>query len=255
MRGIRFAVAGVLVAGMLAVVQAQPGGFGGGFGGGGPSGLVTQKAVQEDIKATDEQVTKLNDWAKEFGAKRFEMLKEEGIEFGKGFGGKGGFDEETRAKMAAANAKINKEAYKQLGDVLKKEQIERIKQIERQQMGMNAFTSAEVVEALKLTDTQKTTIKGIVGDFDKERREIMADAGFGGKGGKGGGFGKFDEETRKKLQEAQAKVQKAQTSYTSKIVDALDDSQKKTWKELTGAPFDMTKLQFGGFGGKGKKKD
>jgi hypothetical protein len=248
MRGIRFAVAGLLAAGMLAVVQAQPGGGFGGFGGGGPTGLVNQKAVHEDIKASEEQVKKLADWSKEFGAKRFEMLKDEGIDFKSGFG-KGGFDEETRTKMAAANAKINKEAYKQLGDVLKKEQIERIKQIERQQMGLNAFTNAEVVETLKLTDTQKTTIKGIVGDYDKERREIFADAGIGGGKGKGG---KGDPE---KAKEATAKVQKAQTGYTMKIMEALDDSQKKTWKELTGEPFDLTKLTFGGFGGKGKKKD
>ena len=34
------------------------------------------------------------------------------------------------------------------------------------------------------------------------------------------------------------------------------NARKKTWKELTGEPFDLTKLQFGGFGGKGgKKKD
>jgi hypothetical protein len=45
----------------------------------------------------------------------------------------------------------------------------------------------------------------------------------------------------------------------AKMVDALDDTQKSTWKELVGAPFDLSKLTtgFGGFGGfgKGKKKD
>ena len=42
------------------------------------------------------------------------------------------------------NVLVSKEAYKQLGDILKKEQIDRLKQIEHQRMGVNAFTNAEV---------------------------------------------------------------------------------------------------------------
>src|SRR5262245_18000189 len=52
MRGIRFVVAGaLLVAGMVAVIWAQPGG--GGIGAS-PAFLVQNKAVQEDLKATEE---------------------------------------------------------------------------------------------------------------------------------------------------------------------------------------------------------
>ncbi|HVL15998.1 MAG TPA: hypothetical protein VM529_25720 [Gemmata sp.] len=267
MRGMRFAVAGLMVAGMFALVQAQPGGGFGRGGFGGVTSLVTNKAVQEDIKATDEQVKQLADWSKEFPKKAAEIRKDEGIEggFGGGFGG-GKIDPEQQKKIAAANAKIATEAYKQLGDVLKKDQIDRIKQIERQQLGLRAFTNAEVVEALKLTDSQKASVTGISGDFTKESREIMTEAGFGGggfgggggkgggKGGKGGGKGGFDNE---KFQEAQKKVTKVQAEYTAKIVDVLDDSQKKTWKELIGEPFDVSKLTptFGGFGKKDVKKD
>ena len=53
------------------------------------------------------------------------------------------------------------------------------------------------------------------------------------------------------------KVNKVQSESVGKIVDLLDDNQKKTWKELVGAEFDLSKLQsgFGGFGGKdGKRK-
>ena len=251
MRGMRFGVAGLLVAGMFALVQAQPGGGFGGFGGGGVTYLVTHKAVQEDIKASEDQTKKLAEWSKEFGAKRLEMFKDSGIEFGKG--GFGKIDEETRTKMAAVNAKISAEAYKQLGDVLKKEQVERVKQIERQQLGVNAFTNATVAEALKLTDAQKASVKGITGDFDKERREINAEAGIGGggKGGKGG-FAKVDPE---KAAEARKKIAKVEKEYMIKVVDVLDDSQKKTWKELVGESFDLSKLTFGGFGKKDAKKD
>lgn len=235
----RYFVAGsLLIAGMITMVQAQRGG--GGFGG--PMFLVNNKAVQEDLKMTEEQTTKLREWQMEFFPKIGEIYKDKGIEFGKGFGKEQ--SDEDRAKFAEAQAEVNKVAYKEIGDVLKKEQIERLKQIDRQQMGVNAFTNAEVVEALKLTDSQKTSVKGISGDFATERREIITEANKDrkGKGGKGG-FG-LDPETQKKLT-------KVQNEAVGKIVDLLDDNQKKTWKELVGAEFDLTKLQ-GGFGGFGK---
>jgi hypothetical protein len=238
----RYFVAGsLLIVGMIAMVQAQPGGGRGGFGG--PLFLINNKAVQEDLKMTEEQVTKVKEWQMEFFPKIGEIYKERGIEFGKGFGKD--LSEEDRAKMAEAGVEVTKVAYKELGDVLKKEQIYRLKQIDRQQMGVNAFTNAEVVESLKLTDSQKTSVKGISGDFDKERREIVAEATKDGKGKGKGGFGfRLDPE-------AQKKITKLQGEAVGKVVDLLDDSQKKTWKELVGAEFDLTKLQ-GGFGGFGK---
>jgi hypothetical protein len=225
MRGKRFAVAGFLVFGMVALVQAQPGGFGG-FGG--PTFLVTNKAVQEDIKATEEQVTKLKTWAKDFKTTSDKLREDEGVKFTKGTK----IDEEMQAKINTANTKITAEAYKQLGDILKKEQVDRVKQIERQNMGIRAFTNAEVVDALKLTDAQKSSVKGITGDYTKESKEIRDEAN---KDKKGGFF--LDPETQKKI----AKVQK---EYVGKIVDVLDDTQKKTWKDMNGEAFDLTKLQF-----------
>lgn len=248
---IRYMVAGLLAAGMVAVLQAQPGGgFGGRFGGGSsPTRLVANKSVQEDLKLSEDQVKKLADWGKEFQTKRAEIMKEKGVDFGgPGKGGAGGFkiDEETMAKMAAATAAVNTEAYKQLGDILKKEQIDRLRQIARQDMGLNAFSDADTATALKLTDSQKTSVKGLTGDFQKESREIRAEAGKGG-GNKGkGGFGGFNPETQKKI----AKVEK---EYVGKAVDLLTDTQKKSWKELIGTEFDLTKLQGGGF--TPKKKD
>ena len=165
MRGMRFAVAGVLAVGMVSLAQAQ---FG--RGGGLPiQFMVTNKALQEELKVTEEQATKLKEWSTEFTKKSTEMYKEEGVEFTKGTK----FDDAMRAKMAAASIKVNKEAYKQLGDVLKKDQITRMKQIQTQQMGVNAFTNADVVETLKLTDSQKTSVKGITGDFQKEFTEFL----------------------------------------------------------------------------------
>ena len=109
----------------------------------------TNKAVQEDLKVSEEQVTKLKDWSKEFFPKIGEIYKDKGIEFGKGGGGSARTPDEERAKRAEADAEVTKVAYKELGDILKKEQVDRLKQIERQQMGVNAF-----VERRGRRDTQ-----------------------------------------------------------------------------------------------------
>jgi hypothetical protein len=229
MRGLRFAVAGLLVAGMVGLAQAQfrPG------GGGGVTFLVSNKAVQEDLKLSEDQVAKLKEWGTEFRKKSAEIMKDKGVEFGKG-GGFGKIEPEMREKMDAANAEINKVAYTQLADVLKKEQVERLKQIQRQQMGATAFTNAEVADALKLTAAQKDSVKGVMGDLQKDTKEIMGT-------GAGGGKGKVDFE---KIQENQKKVQKLQKEYLGKLEDLLDDKQKAAWKEMKGAEFDLTKLQF-----------
>jgi hypothetical protein len=246
----RYFVAGsLLIVGMIAMVQAQPGGRGG-FGG--PLFLVNNKAVQEDLKMTEDQVSKVKEWQMEFFPKIGEIYKDKGIEFGKGFGK--AQSEEDRAQFAEAQAEVTKLAYKELGDVLKKEQIDRLRQIDRRQMGVYAFANAEVADALKLTDSQKTSVKGISGDFEKERREIFSEATKDkDRKGKGkGGFGGFGLDP-----EAQKKINKLQAEAIGKVVDLLDDGQKATWKELTGADFDLSKLQggFGGFGGKdGKRK-
>lgn len=242
----RFVVAGLLGLAMVGLVQAQFG-FGGGFGG--PVALIANKAVQEELKLTEDQISKLREWGREFMKTSFEMMKEEGINFG-GFGKKGGFgkfDEETMAKMTAFQAKLTKEAYKQLADVLKPEQIKRLKQIELQQQGLRAFSNPEVVEALKLTDSQKASIKGISGDLQKETREIFSELGGFGKG-------KLDPE---RFAEVNKKIDKLTKEYMGKVEEVLDDSQKKTWKEMIGEAFDTSKLRpgFGGFGGFGKKKE
>jgi len=220
----------LLAGGMMAAIQAQPGGGFGAIAAGSVTGLIVNKAVQEDLKMTDAQVTKTMEWAKEFRTKAMEIRKDKGVEFG---GGKGGFTPPTPEqleKIVAANAEIRKVSYKELGDVLKKVQIERLKQIDRQSMGIAAFTNDEVVvKALNLADTQKTSLKEISDEFGKARGEILSGAFSGG----------FDVE---KFQEAQKKIQKIQNEHMDKAVALLTDEQKTTWRKLKGEAFDIQKL-------------
>jgi hypothetical protein len=179
---------------------------------------------------TDDQITKVKEWSKEFRTKAEEIRKDKGVESTKGMGFKRPSAEQLE-KIAAANAEISKVAYKDLGDVLKKEQVERLKQIDRQNMGINAFTDAEVMTALNLTDTQKASIKSVSADFTKDRDENNKEARGDGKN--------FDKE---KFADAQKKIQKIQKESFAKVTDLLTDEQKKTWKTLTGETFDVSKL-------------
>ena len=215
-----------------------PGGRGmGGGGGATPISLVQNKAVLEEVKATDEQTTKLADWAKDAGQKYFQDMQAKMQDVPM---------EERAAKGPAIRAELNKDLWKQIDTVLKPEQTTRVKQIFVQAMGVNAFTYPDVVAKLKLTDEQKGKIKEISDEYNTKAREIRT-AGRGGVeeefiafqgrrgGGAGGGF-QVSPETQKKLDELTKETM-------TKIKAVLTDDQKKGWSELTGKEFDVAKLR------------
>jgi len=184
----------------------------GGFGGGSLF-LLTQKSVQEELKMTEEQVKKATD------------LQEKQRENFKGF--KDLSKEEIKSKMEERT----KETKKAVDDILKPEQVKRLKQISIQQAGARAYSDPEVVEALKITDEQKEKIKGIQEDSFKE----MPKRGEGDR-----------EENAKKI-EAIRKATK------EKVEGVLSAEHKSKLKDLTGEPF-KGEIKRPEFRGKGKKK-
>jgi hypothetical protein len=210
-------------------------GRGGGMFGGGmsPIQVVANKDVLEEVKATDEQKTKVADWAKEAGQKYIQDIQAKMQDVPM---------EERMTKGPAIRAELNKDLWKQIDTVLKPEQTTRVKQIFVQAMGVNAFTYPDVVAKLKLTDEQKGKIKEISDDFTMKRGEIMR-AGRGGEQvefiafqGRGQGRGQISPETQKKLDELTKDTM-------TKIKAVLTDDQKKGWSELTGKEFDVAKLR------------
>lgn len=236
MRASRWLVATLFVASMVVVVQAQqrqPGGGRGGFGI--TNQVLTNTALQEDLKVTDAQKAKL----KVVADKQAEQFKKMGEAFKEAAGDKEKL-KEIFANSQKDGEKIREEVTKALDETLTAEQKARIKQIERQLSGVRAFTQDEVVADLKLSDSQKTKVKGIVDEYVKDSQGL---GGFGGKGG-------FDKE---KAAEAQKKREKLTKGAMADIDEVLNDEQRKTWKDMTGPEFDRSKLQFGGglggFGG------
>lgn len=260
MRAIRCCVAALLAAGIVTMVAAQPGRQGRiGFGQQDTYLLVlTNTALQDEVKATDAQkeafksiVTKQEEMSKKVN----EGLKEK---FQDAKGDKEKFAELFET-MQKENAKVRGEIKKLLDAELTADQKKRLKEISVQAMGVGVFgdpdakggggggfrnffgpsetqkaTMKEVQDTLKLTDTQKSSIKGIMTEYNKDVSDMRKEI-FGNK--KGGGF---DPE---KMADFQKKSGKLGKEVMAKIEDLLDDSQKKTWKELTGPTFDVSKLR------------
>jgi Spy/CpxP family protein refolding chaperone len=237
MRSSRWAAAALFVAGVVLVVEAQqPRQPGGGFGGGQnvTAQVISNKDLQDELKVTDAQKDKF----KVVADKQTEARKK----FGEAFkGGKGGFDKEKFADLQKENEKVTAEVTKVVDETLTPDQKKRLKQLERQLQGVRAFASEDVAAELKLSDAQKTKIKGITDDYSKDVGEL-----FGGRGKGGFGKGGFDKD---KQAENQKKREKLSKTAMADIEEVLNADQQKAWKEMVGAPFDTSKLRQGGFGG------
>ncbi|WP_435010041.1 hypothetical protein P12x_001261 [Tundrisphaera lichenicola] len=198
-----------LVAAMAGVASAQGrGGFGGGFGGG--PGLVAIPAVQKELKLDDSQVEKAQEVIAEMRDKGQEMRSSlEGLE-----------GEERMKKMQELMKANNEAAHKSLSAILKPEQVARLKQIELQQQGANAITDADVAKKLGITAEQKEKAQTILADSREEMREAFQSAG--------------DDR-----QAAMAKIQTLRKETNSKVMALMTEDQKKTWKEMTGEPFEV----------------
>jgi hypothetical protein len=251
MRAVRGLLAAVLAAGIVTVVAAQPG-RPGGFGTQDAFVTVlTNKALQEEVKITDAQKDKFKGIAEkqaEMQKKQFEGMKDKFADL------KGDKDKMTElfAEMRKEGEKVTAEVKKMVEAELTADQKKRLKQIHVQAMRLGAFTNEEVLKDLGASDGLKSTLKTIVTEFGKDEAEVRKDI-FGDQKGKGG-FGRPDPE---KTKEFNSKRDKLAKEAMGKVTDALSADQKAKWTEMTGEPFDLSKLAptFGGGFGKNKKKD
>jgi len=206
----------VVLALTVPALAQQGRGRGMGFGMG-PGQLLTNKSVQEELKMTEDQVTK----AKEFGDKQREAMK--------GLFGQDVTPEERKEKMA----ELNKQAEQFAKDTLKEDQTKRLKQI---QLQVGGVMSPQAQQELGVSDDQKEKFREIGTQMREQMKEL-----FSG----GGGFN--DPETQKKV----AALRK---ESSEKAIGVLTAEQKKKWEELTGKPFEIKMEGFGPGGDTPKKK-
>jgi hypothetical protein len=222
------ALGGLALVTGLVLAQGR-GGFGMGMGG--PAALLMRQDVQKELKLTDDQLAKLKEVGDEMREKGKEAFDKADLQ---GLG-----QQERFAKMAEIMKPVNDEAAKKITALLQPEQNKRLKQLQRQQAGVRAFTEKEVQEALKLTDDQKEQINTLAKDIEREISEMRK--------GAAGDFSKFGEIMKNGQALNQEGIEKIQATLTA--------DQKKEWKELTGEKFEFKMEGFGGFKGGFRKKD
>jgi Spy/CpxP family protein refolding chaperone len=131
-------------------------------------------------------------------------------------------------KIGELMKSVNDDVEKAAPDILKADQLKRLKQLEVQAAGLQAFSKDDVVNALKLSDKQKKDIEDQKSDLEKDAQDLFKDAAG----------------DRDKMADAFKKVTAMRKDALDKIVEGMSDDQKKTWKDLTGEKFEFT--PFGG---------
>jgi hypothetical protein len=188
---------GLAALGLLAVLSTPAQAQFTGYGAGGQF-LLLNKSVQEELKLSKEQLEKLKDKVEDvLGGFKDKLAKIREME------------PEDRAKLMDS---ITDKTNKIVVDVLDKDQVKRLREIDLQQRGPMALYDPEVRKALDITEKQL-----------KELKELAA-------------------ETNKALHKAhddkdQKAIDAAIESGLKKLGDLLTDEQKKKWKEMLGKSF------------------
>jgi hypothetical protein len=120
---------------------------------------------------------------------------------------------------------------KALPDILRSEQLKRLKQIEIQVNGLFALNKPDVQKQLKLSDTQKSRLKSIGDGLKQDVGEVFKAASKT--------KAKSAEEASRQAAESGRTVQRLSDEAFKKALAVLTESQKKTWKDLTGPKFEF----------------
>lgn len=204
----RFAVALGALALLSTPAWAQRPGFG--MMGGGGLQLLANAGVQQELKLDDAQKEKVKAYVEETMAKRREQFQKlQDLP-----------EDERREKGQEMMRAANEENQKALKDLLKPEQLKRFNQISIQQRGIMAFADPEVRTKMKFSEEQGPEIRTLMESFGTEAREIF-------------------QNNQGNFQESRKQLEALRKSKMDKALALLNDDQKKTWKELTGEPFEV----------------
>lgn len=200
--------------------------FGGGMMGGGGqsySQLLSRKDVQDDLKITAEQKTKIDQAAQKAREEMQGRMEE--------MRGGGGDPQAMREAMQ----KFQKEQDAKVLAILDKEQQARLKEISIQLRGNRALLDADVQKELGLSPEQKQKIKRLQ-DQQQEQIQNMMEEMRGGGGDREG---------------MREKMQQMQTKMNEDLGKILTPEQAEKFKQMGGKPFKATEQPRRGGGGGG----
>jgi len=186
--------------------------------------LVTQKSVQEELRLTEEQVTKIA----KLDDKKYQALTWENT------ARLSQYDKEKIAEQQDLSAE------RSLPWILDAEQMKRLKQIYFQQRGHSAWNDPEVAEELKITREQKDELKALQDKQQKEMRELFRP-----------NFGANPDPAQPPITREQ--IEELRKTQEAQINGVLKPEQHEIWVQMLGAPFkgsiDPQPRGGGGFGG------
>ncbi len=173
--------------------------------------IVFREKVLDELKVSDEQREKLNQYVMEQIMETgpfLESLTETGQE---------------REKKLNEHRKIALEKLaKHLKDVLQPGQRTRLRQVTLQQEGAFALGQEDVRKELKITQAQLMKFMAIVHELQMKVESLVKEAQSGGN-----------------PEEIRPKIEKLRKDHAQKLEAVLTDAQKTQWKELLGPPFEV----------------
>lgn len=187
----------VLVALIASPVAAQFGGFGAG-------NLLQNSGVQKELKLSDKQLDELREAQSAMFKEMISLFKD-------------------KEKMAERMKELGEKNRKTTSKILNADQNKRFRQIELQVGGLGSLNTKEVQEELKLSEAHRQKISSLFGDFQKDAKEIMADAGF----------------DQKERMAAVEKTMKLNRDMANKFAKEMNMEQQAKYKEMLGTPFEF----------------
>lgn len=221
-----------LIALSASIAHAQPPGGRGGLPGAGPAQLLQSKTVREELKLTEEQTGKLKEWGEAQRTKMREIFQEAAGD---------------RDAMREKFAEYQKTSAKEIAEVLKPEQVKRMKQIEFQMAGLRGLMNPDAVKELDVTEEQKETLQSTMRDVGQEMRDLSEEYGVRGYGQR--------PEDADKAKEFDKKSAQLTKDATAKVMKVMTEEQKKKYAELGGAAIDVAKVRAESMAGGRRRKD
>jgi hypothetical protein len=172
--------------------------------------------VQTELKMTDEQKSRVDEINGQLGEDRREL-------FGTGF--------DRWNEIRGRVEQLNRDASKQVDDLLDEPQRKRLLEISIQQNGPRALNDPDVIAELKLSDEQKAKLAAADDDNNKAFEKAVEDSGRDNWRQR---VGELGEEADKRL------------------LGVLNEDQQKQFEKLGGEPFnvDLSQLFRGRRGGR-----
>ena len=160
--------------------------------------LLRQKSVREELKLTDDEARKIDDFTHRQHRKALQA------------------DKRDKAERERAYEQLRQENERFLDQTLEPQERKRLQEITLQMAGLLWVTNPDIASKLNLTDEQKQRAKLLQREARREAEELIHTH-----------TGSARQEKFRELRETSRK----------RLMELLTDDQEVIWKQLTGAPF------------------